>query len=345
MAGYNNAGLPLQCKSTTLLVAILTACLCKPAAAHHSPAAYDTSKEITITGTIRDVSWGNPHIYIMLDVADGDDGQTKRVRVEAGSSSTVRPLGVSGSDFPIGEVIQVRGFASRRGSEAVMGLDVTNASGAILPLHIRGRVKAAEPIAKATELSGKWISETSSFLAYLASMPKWPYTEAMARALADRDTQLAAQADCTPAGPPASVLLPTLIEIETNNDAVVMNIDWMDSHRTIRLNSTHPSEIAPTLFGDAIGTWDGETLVIDTIGFTDDPEGMAPGRPTSAQKHLIERLTLNPDGTSLQYDVTMEDPVYLKQPVTHSGRWLYRPDAVVSGEPCDDTVAKEFLKY
>ena len=93
-----------------------------------------------------------------------------------------------------------------------------------------------------------------------------------------------------------------------------------------------------TYFGDSIGRWEGDTLVVDTIGFNDDTWLGGGGATGTAQftslhsekEHAIERLTR--DGDVLTYDVTIEDPVALSKPwvlatrrIRHSGPGLEVP--------------------
>jgi hypothetical protein len=82
--------------------------------------------------------------------------------------------------------------------------------------------------------------------------------------------------------------LPVLRTVGVRADRVTLDFDWMGGARVVRLDlKEHPSAIEPTLQGHSIGWWDGDTLVIDTIGFTPHEEGArratdADGRPNAA---------------------------------------------------------------
>ena len=77
----------------------------------------------------------------------------------------------------------------------------------------------------------------------------------------------------------------------------------------------HPKEPEPSFFGDAVGSWDGDTFVVDLVGFkgnkvwTDNI-----GHPQSDSLHLIERWT-RPDADHLQLDLTIDDPKYYTKPI------------------------------
>jgi hypothetical protein len=66
--------------------------------------------------------------------------------------------------------------------------------------------------------------------------------------------------------------------------------------------------------------------------------------PSSDRKHLVERFALDDDRRHLVYDVTVEDPIYLVQPVHHSAQWEYSPDLKPSGVKCDLEVARRYLR-
>jgi hypothetical protein len=94
--------------------------------------------------------------------------------------------------------------------------------------------------------------------------------------------------------------------------------------------------------GHSIGRWDGGTLVVDTTHFSPHRLGNGAGLPSGARKHLVERFALNSAG-GLDYSFELEDPDYLKQRVTGTTQWLYRPDLEYVATPCDRDNAKRFL--
>ena len=133
--------------------------------------------------------------------------------------------------------------------------------------------------------------------------------------------------------------------IEITDDAVRIHIDWPDVVRTVRLDlAEHPAGLEPTLLGHSIGRWEGEALVIDTVGFTAHRQGIGWGIPSSERKHMVERLSLTADRRQLRYELTLEDPEYLSAPVSYATLWDHRPDLEPSTEPCDPAVARRFLE-
>jgi hypothetical protein len=69
----------------------------------------------------------------------------------------------------------------------------------------------------------------------------------------------------------------------------------------------HPSDVQPSWLGHSIGRWDGDTLVIDTIGLNDRVWQDLQGRPQTEKAHIIERYR-RPDLGHLEVEITIDDP-------------------------------------
>ncbi len=77
----------------------------------------------------------------------------------------------------------------------------------------------------------------------------------------------------------------------------------------------HPPELDPTWYGHSIGWWEGDTLVIDTVGFNDTAWFDGRGTPHSERLHTTERYT-RLDLGRLQLQVTIDDPGMYSKPFT-----------------------------
>ena len=85
--------------------------------------------------------------------------------------------------------------------------------------------------------------------------------------------------------------------------------------RRIRMNSTHPADLKPRWYGDSIGHWEGETLVVDTIGISTRAQLNFDGIPHTEALHIVERYTVSePGGPEKQ--MTLSDPGHLTGPWT-----------------------------
>ena len=97
------------------------------------------------------------------------------------------------------------------------------------------------------------------------------------------------------------------------------------------------------MLGQSVGRWEGKTLVVETTNFKEHANGLSTSLPSSTQKKLIERFSVSPDGKSLTYSGSVEDPVYLTRPIEWTGMWEYRPGMPHSNQKCDVEVARKFL--
>jgi hypothetical protein len=87
------------------------------------------------------------------------------------------------------------------------------------------------------------------------------------------------------------------------------------AHRVVYMDGRkHPDDLLPTWWGHSIGWWEGDTLVIDTIGYNDIFWFDSRGTPHTEKLHTIERWTRINYGT-LVNDFTLEDPGALSKPV------------------------------
>lgn len=76
---------------------------------------------------------------------------------------------------------------------------------------------------------------------------------------------------------------------------------------SVRLGGVHPRNPKPTFWGDAVGSWEGDTMVIDIVGFNGDV-GAGGLMPASLQMHVVIRLRLANDGRNLVATYHFDDP-------------------------------------
>jgi len=102
-----------------------------------------------------------------------------------------------------------------------------------------------------------------------------------------------------------------------------VNIIWQRDQivRTIFLNQQHTANPRPSWNGESIGHYEGDTLVVDTIGNTTKTFADLFRTPHSEQLHVIERFRMIDGGKKLEVEMTIEDPVAFKQPWTVRKVW------------------------
>jgi hypothetical protein len=121
---------------------------------------------------------------------------------------------------------------------------------------------------------------------------------------------------CLPSGIPRITLVGLFpMQIIQTPRQIVMLYEYMNVFRVIPMSAKHSDDLVPTYMGDAVGHWEGDTLVVDVIGFNDKTWLTGTGTLHSEALHVTERYTrIGKD--RINYDVTMEDPKILTKPWT-----------------------------
>jgi hypothetical protein len=113
---------------------------------------------------------------------------------------------------------------------------------------------------------------------------------------------------CWPVGVPAFLLLPATPVFFIQTPAEVVMI-WMQDHqvRHVYLNVPHATDLKPSWFGESVGHYEGDTLVVDTVGlsartFVDNYQ-----TPHTEQLHVVERFRMIDGGRILEVNAHVED--------------------------------------
>jgi hypothetical protein len=99
-----------------------------------------------------------------------------------------------------------------------------------------------------------------------------------------------------------------ILDLPASGEVIFVGVGGPHSWRVVDLTATeHPADLAPTRYGHSIGRWDGDSLVIDTVGFADSFWMNRLGLPHTDQLHTIERIS-RPSFETLIYELTIDDP-------------------------------------
>ena len=121
---------------------------------------------------------------------------------------------------------------------------------------------------------------------------------------------------CLPLGVPRLALVGLFpIQIVQTPTQVVILHEYMSIFRVIPLNAEHRTDVGPTYMGDSVGHWEGDTLVVDVVGFNDKGWLTGTGTVHSDALHVTERYT-RVDKDQIDYVITMDDPNVFTEPWT-----------------------------
>ncbi len=163
--------------------------------------------------------------------------------------------------------------------------------------------------------------------------PNQPWTPANFPVLNERglafqqvfDEAIAPKYDCVPSSSPALQYDPYFMEVVQWPDRVLLRYEKDDQLRTVWLDGREPPPNQYSLQGFSVGRYEGDSLVVETTQFLFDITGFDDynGIPSSQLKRVTEVYWLEND--ELRLTLTLEDPLFLRQPASYTTRWLRAP--------------------
>ena len=165
--------------------------------------------------------------------------------------------------------------------------------------------------------------------------------------IADRNLQGVAQVDpnmyCLPSGTPRSYTAPLPFEIVQAPGRVYMIFQTNSQVRYIYTDGRgHPDGFPATFMGHSIGKWDGDTLVVDTVGIDEDSWLDTIGTPHSDALHIVERIR-RVDHDTLQVDFLFDDSKAYTKPWKGQKVFKLDPDwEMIPALQCEDRFKAEF---
>jgi hypothetical protein len=126
---------------------------------------------------------------------------------------------------------------------------------------------------------------------------------------------------CGLSGVPHVLTIFGLVQILQMPDQITILYERDHQFRRIRMNQDHIRDPEPSWYGDSVGHYEGDTLVVDTVGLNDRSLIDRFGVPQTTETHVVERYRISDDGRSLVAHVTVTDPEMFVAP--WSGRITY----------------------
>jgi hypothetical protein len=307
--------------------------------AHHGWAPhFDGNAYVTITGTITDFEFVNPHSYVYLESVN-EAGKPESRWCETQSRTQLERRGVGAAQFRIGAPITIEGFVSRQDP---LGCEIGTAhfyDGTVLTLRRRdGQGVYGAPLVEGdTSIVGTWYPE--AFISEAGSTRDSNVRMTPAGEAAHRGFDWLTQNPTMSCSPDSNIRawaapgLPTRIERRDNE--ILIEHEFMDARRAVRLDGIAHREASPSDLGDSIGRFEGGALLIETAHFT--PGALWAGRLHSASLTTTEKLWVDPATGHLKLEWTASDPVYYVD--AHRGlREFVRTDLELRRFDCDTEI-------
>jgi hypothetical protein len=183
---------------------------------------------------------------------------------------------------------------------------------------------------------------TAAFSKYLINVlldfkpEESPLRPEFANLVRQRSKQESPLTRCLPFGIPGDDVLPGPFKIIQTADLILVRNEYENTFRQIYMDGRKvPADPEPLWLGYSVGKWEGDTLVVDTVGFNDKGwlDGM--GHPHSEALHLVERFTRRDFG-HMDVRVTIDDPKVYTKPFSIQFTELLLPDTDVTEYFCNE---------
>jgi len=115
---------------------------------------------------------------------------------------------------------------------------------------------------------------------------------------------------CWPGSVPNMLSIPSELEMLQTPDLVTILYSNDHQVRHIYMNKPHSQHVPPSWYGESVGHYEGDTLVVDTVGIAAKPMSLVDvyGTPHTDALHVVERFHLMNGGKGLRVDIRVEDP-------------------------------------
>ncbi len=347
--------------------------------AHHGGAVYDSSQTVTARGSVTKFDFVFPHTLVHIAVTEPDG----EVREWSGELTTPNRLarGIGGGGTPTsikwtantllpGDIIELTGQPARNGAPSMRIMRLVDANGRAL---IGGEAMPVErgtarqdplPAGQGADLRGVWMRnyehrwQNYAFTEAPPPMTPWGQTRfEQSRPAFGPDSVAVAESDdpvyrCLPPGVPRIYAHPAPFEILQLADRVVIVYEFQHHVRQIYTDGRGYPEGRPRAWmGEAVGRWDGDTLVVESTNFRGETWIDRRGVPHSDQLRVTERFRRESDDR-LVLDIRVEDPVAFTEPWTaqrlfDSVNWTIAESVCVDSESFEEFAEfeREVLEY
>jgi hypothetical protein len=141
---------------------------------------------------------------------------------------------------------------------------------------------------------------------------------------------------CLPMGWTRQMNAPMPLEIMQEPNRIAILFEAWNTFKVIPTDGReHPKNLDPTWLGSSVGHWEGDTLVVDSIGFNDKTRLDTIGHPHSDQLHIVEHFKRT-DTVHLSYEVTVDDPKVYSKPFSNKRTLMLKPGWELMEYSCEE---------
>ena len=363
-----------------VILGVLLAAL--PASSQRSfSATYDNGRQVKLQGVVTRIEWVNPNAFFFIDVRDAS-GTTTNWAIEFGNPIELERDGWKRSALHIGDAVTVEGVPARgetkqasaksvvltRTGKRLFAPSITRraaAPAAPAPRWPDGQIRLGPPAGKkgywgapsakalVESTANKIAMNDEGLLLNIADADKVVPFQPWAKALYERRQRLFLKDDpiarCLPPGGPRQFQIANGFQFVEQKELGRILVLLGGGDRNWRIIYTDgrpqglPAEVVPSYYGNSVGHWEKDTLVVDSIGYNERFWLTAGGLPHTEGLHLVERFTRTGLNT-LKYEVTVDDPrTYTR---SWTGGWTIQwvPDQEIQEYFCEDNAETTFIR-
>lgn len=147
------------------------------------------------------------------------------------------------------------------------------------------------------------------------------------------ENDLGQGADCLPPGVPGATMMPFPLQIVHRPDVLVILYEAYHLFRIIPIGAEPPEYVDPAWMGHSVARWEGDTLVVEVIGFND--RTLVSGHRHTEEMRVIERYR-RPVPELIEYEAIVMDPNVFAEPVRYRGSLVLHPEWQIGEYVCTE---------
>jgi len=342
---------------------------------------YESDKKVKLSGIVTRIDWVNPSAFFTVNVKDST-GMISNWAIEIGNPLELQRDGWKATALHIGDTVNVEGIPARGPRRQALATSVVLAKNGskLFVASNKPRAKAAsQPVPRWPDghprlgpvpgKKGYWGAPSSTvlventgvtipmnrdgLLANIANSGKVAPFQPWAKAVYEYRQRTLFKDDpynrCMPPGGARHFQNPYGFQFIEQPEIGRILLLLGGGDRNWRIIYTdgrpvgHKDELVLTYYGTSVGKWEGDTLVVDTVGFNEKFWFTNGGLPHTEALHLTERFTRSDFGT-LKYQVTVDDSQTYTRPWTGGWTIQWVPDEEIQEYFCEENAESTFIR-